>query len=193
MKKFLFIIVVVLSSCNTNIKNKILEALFPENQYQKMGISPFYWETVDGNGNVIPLLEPLLLHKNIAEGQWIFYPESNIFYKTKDSIELRTNYLSPIDSFNISDIYIYGVVREMEYFNKIIPVLYFVYDTKMKHILLFEDRNNFMNFLEENRISKELLVPDVIFEKFRKNPVLPWFPENIKIELEKADEKTNKI
>lgn len=112
MKKFLFIIVVVLSSCNTNIKNKILEALFPENQYQKMGISPFYWETVDGNGNVIPLLEPLLLHKNIAEGQWIFYPESNIFYKTKDSIELRTNYLSPIDSFNISDIYIYGVVRE---------------------------------------------------------------------------------
>ena len=163
--------------------------LFPENQYQKMGISPFYWETVDGNGQVIPLLEPLLLHKHKAEGQWIFYPESELFYKTKDSIELRTNYLSPIDSFNISDIYIYGIVREMEYFDKVIPVLYFVYDTKMKHILLFEDRNDFINSLEKNNLSKELLVPDVIFEKFSRNPVLPWFPESIKSELEKANKE----
>ena len=43
--------------------------------------------------------------------------------------------------------------------------------------------------LKKLNLPEEMLNPDQVYEQFKTDPILPWFPEDIKKQLEEAKNK----
>jgi len=66
------------------------------------------------------------------------------------------------------------------------PKVYFVINTKDLKITYFEKESDFKSELKKLNLPEEMLTPDAVFEQYKNDPVLSWFPEDIKKQLEEV-------
>jgi len=55
-----------------------------------------------------------------------------------------------------------------------------------KKIIFFEKESEFTAELKRLNLPEKLLNPDEAYEQFKQDPVLDWFPEDVKNKLEKV-------
>lgn len=188
MKKIISLaIIIALISCNKTekMKNKI----FPDRKYEKAEIDKFYW--VDGYWDYVqvPLVKPYKIQQLQGSKVWtletyISNPKIETFHGTNTVL----NSFDPVDMFNIKDIYIYGSQSEKLDFdekNKI-PKIWFIINTETKDVKGYELESDFKIELKKLSLPETFLIPDEVYEQYKNNPVLPWFPEDIKKQLEEA-------
>ena len=52
--------------------------------------------------------------------------------------------------------------------------------------MLFREHREIKAKLKKLNLSEEMLSPDAVYEQYKTDPVLPWFPEDIKKKLEEV-------
>ncbi|WP_347216759.1 hypothetical protein [Chryseobacterium sp.] len=171
-------------NCN-KIKNKVKEKMHvPDYSYKNEGIDNFYYSHSEvGNTPVIPLVKPYNISNIGSPREW--YLDT---YTAKLNNELGGG-ISPIESFNCKDNYIYGYKpfeedKEDPKFNS--PEKWFIIDVQEKKLIYFDKKVSFIKAIKELNLPETFLNPDEVYEQYTKDPVLPWFPENIKKQLEKV-------
>ena len=187
----LLFIIITLLSCNKieKMKNKIA----PENPYLKANIDKFYWQTVSDDHNIVPLIKPYQLMKITGSNEWYLPTKSNDSFNFKNGSIVKLNSFSTVVNCNIFPPYVFGIDEEVTTIspetNKSIiikPRLYFIINTDNNNLDTFEDYKFFKERLNQLNLPNEYSTPDYLFEQFRDNPVLPWFPEEIKKQLEEV-------
>ncbi len=154
----------------------------PDYSYRNSKIDEFYYinETV-GNSQIIPLIKPYDIMKSGSPQEWGL--------ATYDTLNELGNVISPIQMFNVHNIYIYGY-KPFEKddidskFNS--PETWFILNTVEKKLIFFDKESEFKAELKNLNLPEEMLTPDAVFEQYKNNPVLPWFPEDIKKQLEEV-------
>lgn len=63
---------------------------------------------------------------------------------------------------------------------------------KSKDVQGYETEEEFNIELKKLNLPEEYLSPDEVFEKYKEDPVLPWFTEDIKKQLEEIKGKSEK-
>ncbi|MCV6629599.1 MAG: hypothetical protein OIF50_07040 [Flavobacteriaceae bacterium] len=162
------------------------------NPYKEDGIDPFYWEDNWAGYAKLPLIKP-------------YYLGTNTPYKVYNSNEDRWSLRSPkykninkgvigVSYIGIDNYYIYG--HKFRYEIELSggkttysEAYYFVVDTK--HDLLHEYKIETLweQALDSLELRKNFYYPDDIYRSYKMNPVLPWFPEEIKQQLEAVKAK----
>lgn len=59
-------------------------------------------------------------------------------------------------------------------------------------LITFRKESDFKKELKKLNLPEKFLNPEEVYEQYKNDPVLPWFPEKIKKELEKAKTKKSK-
>ncbi len=185
MKKIhlLIILLTALFSCHKTEKMK--EKIFPERPYEESQIDNFYWADSGWDYNMIPLIKPYKIIKQQGQQEWLLNSSAS-----KNEI----SDLAPLESIFITDIYIYGVQGENLNFEETATnsSVYFLINTKEMRIQYFDKESDFKSELKKLNLPEEFLTPDEVYEQYKNDPVLPWFPENIKKQLEEAKAKQRK-
>lgn len=189
MKKLssLIIIIIVFISCSKTEKMK--NKLFPERLYEKGNIDKFYWAEGGWDYTILPLIKPYKMQQ--LQGSKIWMLETHITtpkIETFHGIDTVLSSLDPIDLFNVTHIYIYGSQAEKLDFdekNKI-PKIWFIINTETRDIKGFELESDFKKELKKLNLPETFLTPDEVYEQYKNDPVLPWFPEDIKQQLEEV-------
>lgn len=106
---------------------------------------------------------------------------------TNDLYNELGNVISPTSFFNVEKTYIYGYKSfekdEIDVkFNS--PEKWFIINTQEKKLVFFEKEKDFKAELKKLNLPEKFLTPDNVFEQYQNDPVLPWFPEEIKKQLE---------
>ncbi|WP_370900686.1 hypothetical protein [Chryseobacterium gossypii] len=182
IRKILYytIIVIVSISCN-KIKNKVKEKIpTPDYSYKGAKIDEFYYirETV-GNSKIIPLIKPYDMMKSGSPQEW-----SLATYELQNELG---NVISPVHLFNVQDVYIYGkkTFEKDDIDSKFdSPEKWFIINTQEKKLIFFNKESDFKTELKKIGLPEKFLDPDEVYEQYKYDPVLPWFPEDIKKQLE---------
>ena len=190
MRVFHLLIIFGFCFYGCNKAEKMKEKLFPERPYEAAKIDNFYWGTAGHDNLKIPLIKPFFLYSDSHNLEWsldLKEIKSKPKYIVLDS--LKRDYLNftsfqNIRQFNVENYYIYGVQYEYEIFESKVPRLFFVINTQEKKLTFFDKENDFITELKKLNLSEELLSPDAVFEQYKNDPVLSWFPEDIKKQLE---------
>ncbi|WP_262148466.1 hypothetical protein [Chryseobacterium foetidum] len=169
------------------MKNKF----FPERPYEDAKIDKFYWADSGWDYTMIPLIKPFQLIKLQGNDMWQISTGFNKFNEIS---------ISPIENFNLSSSYIYGhkivEIRNFENREVIVPPFWFIIDVKKgtKEVSLskFNSEKELNIELKNLNLPEEFLNPDEVYEQYKQNPILPWFPENIKKQLEDVKVKQGK-
>lgn len=176
-----------LITCNKTkeMKNK----LFPERPYEEASINKFYWVDSDNDYKYIPLILPYKLVMSSENNQkWTLTTNSKgIRMVFDDNVVTIISSIEPITDFNISSSFIYGISDKLEHSS--IPKLWFIYNTMNNNLKLFEKEEDFKAELKKLDLPEKFLTPDDVFEQYQNDPILPWFPENIKKQLEEVKVK----
>lgn len=186
MKKvhLLIILMTALFSCQKTEKMK--EKLFPERPYKDAQIDKFYWAINHSDINQIPLIKPVFLSQYKGKDEWSI--KVSDFNKTENI----SNLLNPVPSFNVNNIYIYGF-QDDDYFGETNEILFskkwFIINTQAKQLVYFDKESDFQAKLKELNLPETFLNPCEVYEQYKKDPILPWFPEDIKKQLEDAKAK----
>ncbi|MEE6130387.1 hypothetical protein V2E39_23515 [Chryseobacterium arthrosphaerae] len=189
MKKISSIILIMLIFVSCNKAKKMKDSLFPERPYEKANIDKFYW--VDGYWDYvqIPLVKPYEIQQ--LQGSKIWMLETHIANPKIETFHGTNTVLSsfdPVDTFNVKDIYIYGSQAEKLDFDEknTIPKIWFIINTETKDVKGYELESAFKAELKKLNLPETFLNPDEVFEQYKNDPVLPWFPDNIKRQLEEV-------
>ncbi|WP_312079524.1 hypothetical protein [Chryseobacterium sp.] len=186
MKKvyLLTILMTALFSCQKTEKMK--EKLFPEKPYQDAKIDKFYWAINHSDIDQIPLIKPVFLSQYKGKDEW------SIKVSDFNKSEIISNLLNPVLSFNVNNIYIYGF-QDDDYFGETNEILFskkwFIINTQEKQLVYFDKESDFREELKKLNLAEEFLNPNEVYEQYKQNPILPWFPENIKKQLEEVKAK----
>jgi len=191
MKKIFLLIIIMAALFGCRKTEKMKEKLFPERPYEDAQIDNFYWSIEGWDYSVIPLIKPFQLIRLQGDYVWQLSTGFNKF----DEISV-----SPINDFNLTSNYIYGhkVEETRDFDNRkiIVPAFWFIIDIKkgVKEVSLskFNSEQELKAELKKLNLPETFLNPDEIYEQYKQNPVLPWFPEDIKKQLEEVKAKQGK-
>lgn len=154
----------------------------PDYSYKNAGIDEFYYSHSDiGNTPIIPLIKPYNISNIGSPREW--YLDT---YRAKLNNELGGG-ISPILKFNCKDKYVYGYkpFEKDEKDSKFdSSEKWFIIDTKEKKLTYFDKESDFKIELKKFNLPETFLNPDEIYQQYKNDPVLPWFPEDIKKQLE---------
>ena len=171
---------------------KMKEKLFPERPYEESQTDNFYWADSGWDYVLIPLVKPYQLIKLQGKEEWELSTGFNKFgeigiYNIKD--------------FNIKNNYIYGYkatdINESDP-NYNVPEYWYLINLKKSvkvedsALITFRKESDFKKELKKLNLPEEFLTPDEVYEQYKNDPVLPWFPEDIKRQLEEAKAKHEK-
>lgn len=181
MQKIIYLLC-FLTLFNCNKTKEMKSKLFPERPYEDAKVDKFYWADSGWDFTVIPLIKPFTLTKLQGQNEWLLNSSSS-----KNDISDAT----PIESISINQFFIYGVQGERLNFEEtgVTPILYFLINTKKLTINYFEKEEEFKAELKKLNLPEKYLTPDDVFEQYQNGPVLPWFPEDIKKQLEEVKAK----
>ena len=188
--KTLLLSFMILGSLKCNKIKKEMKEHTPDYSYKNAGIDKFYYVKKDlGNTPIIPLIKPYSISSIGNPEEW--------FLDT--FVERLQNDLgggiSPILRFNCHKIYIYGY-KPFEKDNQDStfdsPEKWFVINTQEKQLVYFDKELDFQAELKKLNLPETFLNPDEVYEQYKQDPVLPWFPEDIKKQLQEAKAKQNK-
>ena len=193
MKIYIYLLSIIfiainLQNCN-KVKNKIKNNMQgPNYTYKNAGIDQFYYLTHEvGNATAtIPLLKPYTLFRDNSSATWFLDTDLGNLYN-----ELGGG-ISPLFNFNVNDSMIYGYKSKLIDENNsdfLMPEKWFIINTKGKKLSLFDKQSDFKAELKKLNLPEEMLNPDEVYEQFKNDPILPWFPEDIKKQLEEAKNK----
>jgi len=162
------------------------EKLFPERPYETAKIDNFYWVDSDTEYKYIPLINPYYLKMSSKNNEnWTLDTNSKgIRMEFDNNLISVISSIEPISNFNISNDYIYG--KRNEYEGSSIPQYWYLFNTLEKSLKIFVKESDFKAELKKLNLAEEFLNPDVVFEQYKNDPVLPWFPEDIKKQLEEV-------
>ncbi|WP_343681545.1 hypothetical protein [Chryseobacterium arthrosphaerae] len=185
MRNFAFVLNIIFCffSCQKVKEKKYL----PDYSYKNAGIDKFYYSHSEiGNTPVIPLIKPYSISNIGSPREW--YLDT---YATKLINELGGG-ISPIINFNCKDNYIYGYKpfeedKEDSEFNS--PEKWFIIDVHEKKLTFFDKETDFKIAIKKLNLPETFLNPDEVFEQYKNDPVLPWFPDDIKRQLEEVRAK----
>lgn len=192
MKKTgIFIVIILLTVISCNKTKKMKDKLFPERPYEKANIDRYYWETVSDGHELIPLIKPYSLMRINGSTDWYLPTKSQDVFSFKNGSFVNLYSFSNISYCNIFKPYIYGVDEETtdsypDNKDSIIivkPRLYFIINTDNDILKVYENENDLKKELEKLNLPNEYLTPNDLYEQFIMSPVLPWFPEDIKKQL----------
>lgn len=174
-------IITMFFQCNY-MKEKIVENI-PGYEYKKAEIDKFYYVNMEGgNTPVIPLIKPYNFQKVGSKITWSIYTDK-LDNKLGDVID-------PTQYFNIKFPHIYGYKsfekdeKDSDFDS---PEKWFIIDTQSKKIVFFEKETEFKVALKSLNLPEKFLNPDEVYEEFKQDPVLEWFPEDIKKQLNKVN------
>lgn len=187
--KYFFSISTIFILFNCNKMKEKINIKIPDYSYKNAGIDHFYYsyESI-GNTSLIPLIKPYFMDTYVGHTDWSL----NI---KKEQNELGTA-IRPIAYFNVINRYIYGYktfVKDIEDAEFDSPEKWFIIDTQNNKLTYFEKEIDFKKELKKLNLPEEWLTPNEVFEQYKNDPILPWFPEDIKKQLEevKAKKKSN--
>lgn len=189
MKKLIFLIVIFFTFQNCNkVKNNIKEKMhIPDYSYKEAGIDQFYYSYTDlGNTPVFPLIKPFKILKVGNPREWLLDTDLGGIDN-----ELGGN-ISPLVYFNVVENFIYGYKSEYKDdkipdFN--MPQKWFILNTQDKKLQYFDKESDFKARLKKLNLPETFLSPDEVYEQYKQDPVLPWFPEGIKKQLQEVKAK----
>ena len=184
LKTLLLSFMIVCSLKCNKIKNEMKEHT-PDYSYKNAGIDKFYYSNVDpGNINILPLVKPLSMNR--SEYGWFLDTDlDNLYNEFGGGI-------SPIKKFNVFNQYIYGHKLEFKNENQPdfnIPEKWFIINTQEKQLVYFDKELDFQAELKKLNLPETFLYPDEVYEQYKQDPVLHWFPEDIKKQLQEVKEK----
>ena len=173
------------------------EKLFPERPYEKSRIDKFYWVDSDTDYYFIPLIKPYKLSMEVYKSNdWTLDTNSEGVYLEFDkSLITKMSSFEQIGKFNVLNHIIYGMAMSKKINsenNMSIPNLWFIYKPIDNSLNIFKQESDFKSELKKLNLPEEFLTPDEVYEQYKNDPVLPWFPENIKKQLEEAKTKQRK-
>ena len=185
MKKIIYLLC-LMTLINCNKSKEMKEKLFPERPYETSKIDNFYWVDSDTEYKYIPLINPYYLKMSSKNNEnWTLDTNSKgIRMEFDNNLISVISSIEPISNFNISNDYIYG--KRNEYEGSSIPQYWYLYNTLEKSLKIFVKESDFKAELKKLNLAEEFLNPDVVFEQYKNDPVLPWFPEDIKKQLEEV-------
>lgn len=180
MKKIssLIIIVLIFITCNKteNMKHKLL----PDRKYEKESIDNFYWVEGGWDYTILPLFKPFRLIRHQGTKKWGM---------NTSEIKNQLSDISPIQYFNVLQIYIYGYKsseKDEEDSNFDSLEKWFIINTQEKKLTFFDKESVFKAELKKLNLPETFLTPDEVYEQYKNDPVLPWFPEEVKKQLEEV-------
>lgn len=191
MKKInTFIIMLILVCCNKTgkMKNKI----YPERVYENQQIDKFYWADEGWDYSVIPLIKPFKLQKMQGVENWMLETHNKApRIETFHHKNIVLNNFDPVERLNVYGGYIYGNQGETLNFNETEKMarIWFIINIETNEVKGFETESAFKDELKKLKLPNEFINPDEVYEQYKINPVLPWFPEEIKKQLEEAKSK----
>lgn len=183
--------IIVICSCliNCNKTKKMKDKLFPDRSYDKANIDKFYWSDSGWDYSMIPLIKPIQLLQLQGDNKW----EISTGFNNSNEIGI-----SDITKFNIIQSYIYGYkapeIHESDS-NFNLPEYWFIIDTRKgvkiedSALVKFNKESDFKIELIKLNLPEQFLNPDEIYEQYKNDPVLPWFPEDVKKQLEEVKAK----
>lgn len=187
MKKIIYII--SLTAILFNIQcNKIKEKMkkeIPNYSYKNAGVDQFYYSYEEnGNTPIIPLIKPYKIRIVGSKRSWSLF--------TSNLQNNLGNVIDPTIYFNVKHTYIYGHKsneKDKKDSDFDSPEKWFIIDTQNEKLNYFDKEKDFKNELKKLNLPEEFLNPDEVFEQYKNDPVLPWFPEDIKKQLEEVKAK----
>lgn len=193
MKKISLLLIFVILLLGCNKVKKMEQNIISENPYLTAKIDKFYWETLSDDTNLVPLIKPYQLMRVTGSEDWYLPTLSKDRFNFKNGSFVDLFSLSTVIECNIKPPYIFGIDEEITSIhpdtNKpfaIKPRLYFIINSESNKLDVYEDVELYKNQLNQLNLPDSYSTPDYLFEQFKKDPVLPWFPENIKKQLEKV-------
>ena len=72
---------------------------------------------------------------------------------------------------------------------EVFPRIWFIINTETNNVKGFDKESEFKAELKKLNLPEEYLNPEEVFEQYKNDPVLPWFPEDIKKQLEDVKNK----
>ncbi len=189
MKKIFLSILFTTVLCSCQKTEEMKNKLFPERPYKDAQIDKFYWAINHSDINQIPLIKPVFLSQYKGKNEW------SINVSDFNKSENISNLLNPVASFNVNNIYIYGF-QEDDYFGETTEILFskkwFIINTHAKQLIYFDKESDFQAKLKKLNLPEIFLNPDEVYEQYKLDPVLPWFPEDVKKQLQETKEKKRK-
>lgn len=184
MKTILYVLC-LMTLINCDKTKEMKGKLFPERPYEDAQIDKFYWADSGWDYTMVPLIKPFQLIKLQGDNLWQVSTGFNKF----DEISI-----SPIDNVNIVSSYIYGhkaeEIRDFDERKIKVPSFWFIINTKKganeSSLSKFESEQEFKVKLKELNLPETFFNPDEVFEQYKNDPVLPWFPDDIKRQLEEV-------
>ncbi len=152
--------------------------------YQNLGVDGFYYLNKNTEDiSILPLIKPYCLMR-IVDGVWSLDTES---------LENELGgIIDPTQYFGVQNIYIYGY-KPYKKGNSgpefDVPEKWFVINTEKHTLTYFDTKDTFKAELMKLELTEEFLGPDEIYQSFKENPILPWFPEEIKKQMKEAKKK----
>ena len=73
------------------------------------------------------------------------------------------------------------------------PEKWFIIDTQSKKVVFFEKESEFTAELKRLSLPEKFLNPDEVYEEFKQDPVLDWFPEDVKNKLETVKSRNKEM
>ncbi|MGL6126640.1 hypothetical protein [Chryseobacterium artocarpi] len=178
MKTILYVLC-LMALINCDKTKEMKGKLFPARPYEDAQIDKFYWSDNGWDYTMIPLLKPYQLTKLQGKEEWMLNTSAS-----KNEISDAT----PIESISVNTIYIYGIQGERLNFEntEMNPKVYFLINTKDLNVIFFDKESAFKAELKKLNLPETFLNPDEVFEQYKNDPVLPWFPDDIKKRLEEV-------
>ncbi len=181
-----------LSCSESKTKDKFHKKInMPDYSFKKLEIDQFYYLTYETGTttSTIPLIKPYTLYKTLSSNEWFLDTDlGNIYNELGGGI-------SPVINFNVYSNFIYGYKSKLTDENIsdfIMPEKWFIINIEKKKLIYFDKESDFLNELRKLKLPEKFLTPDEVYEQYRNDPVLPWFPEDIKKQLEEAKAKHEK-
>lgn len=163
----------------------------PDYSYKNSGIDQFYYLTheVGNSTSTIPLLKPYTIFKIGSSHEWFLDTDLGNLYN-----ELGGG-ISPLVNFNVNGNLIYGYKSKLideknSDFN--MPEKWFIINTQEKKLTYFDKESDFKIELKKFNLPETFLNPDEIYQQYKNDPVLPWFPEDVKKQLEQVKVRKQK-
>ena len=145
--------------------------------YKQSNVDRFYWEDSGQDYEVIPLVKPFKLKKLKGSQEWSV---------NTSVISKEIKGLQPVILFSCMNIYAYGF-QDIDYFSDtkeiISPQTWFIINARTKNIDYYEKEYEFKAELKRLSLPEKFLNPDEVYEQFKQDPVLDWFPEDVKKQL----------
>ncbi|WP_370900684.1 hypothetical protein [Chryseobacterium gossypii] len=193
MRNFILFLLGAICLFNCNKVEKMKNKILPDRSYEEAKIDNFYWADSGWDYTLIPLIKPYKIQQLQGSEIWMLdannpSPKIEIFHGKNTVLSS----FDPVESFNVKDGFIYGSQGEKLDFDEkeTFPKIWFIINTKTKEVHGFETEKDFKAELKKLNLPEEFLSPDAVYEQYKKDPALPWFPEDIKKQLEEVKQKT---